>query len=74
MLWVFVAISSAAAFASVNILEKITLTRYVPSFAAFTVVTGLFQLPWVVIIFLINPPEAYTLFEWTIAYLSLIHI
>ena len=70
MLWVFVAISSAAAFASVNILEKITLTRYVPSFAAFTVVTGLFQLPWVVIIFLINPPEAYTLFEWTIAYLS----
>ena len=70
MLWVFVAISSAAAFASVNILEKITLTRYVPNFAAFTAITGLFQLPWVLIILVISPLESYSFSEWLIAYLS----
>ena len=70
MLWVFVAISSAAAFASVNILEKITLTRYVPNFAAFTAITGLFQLPWVLIVLVISPLESYSFSEWLIAYLS----
>ena len=70
MLWVFVAISSAVAFASVNILEKITLTRYVPNFAAFTAITGLFQLPWVLIILVISPLGSYSFSEWLIAYLS----
>jgi uncharacterized membrane protein len=68
--WVAISLASAASLAVVSILDKIILTRHVPSPSTLIAITGFLQVPSVVIILLIVGFPDGSLGELSIAYLS----
>ena len=68
--WIVVSLASAFAFAVVSVLEKLMLARYSPSVWTFIFLTGLLQIPGVVLVMLVVPLQSYPIDIWTSAFFS----